>query len=55
MTLEAFAEVKSVKEPEYRVLLMVRRFSREGREARQVVVVELNLPVLAAEISHLSL
>jgi chromosome partitioning protein len=54
-TLELIAEVESVKELDYRVLLtMVRRISREGRDARQVME-ELELPVLAAEIPHLSL
>lgn len=54
-TLELIVEVESVKELEYRVLLtMVRRISREGRDARQVME-ELELPVLATEIPHLSL
>jgi hypothetical protein len=44
-----------VKDLEYRVLLtMVRRISREGRGERQVME-ELELPVLATEIPHLSL
>jgi hypothetical protein len=54
-TLELIVEVECVKDLEYRVLLtMVRRISREGRDARQVME-ELELPVLATEIPHLSL
>lgn len=53
-TLELIAEVESVSELDYRVLLtMVRRISREGRDARQVME-ELELPVLKTEIPHLS-
>src|SRR3712207_3566682 len=48
-TLELIAEVESVGDLDYRVLLtMVRRISREGRDARQVME-ELDLPVLATE------
>ena len=44
-----------MKDLEYRVLLaMVRRISREGRDTRQIME-ELELPVLATEIPHLSL
>ncbi len=54
-TLELIAEVEAVADLDYRVLLtMVRRISREGRDARQVME-ELELPVLATEIPHLSL
>jgi chromosome partitioning protein len=54
-TLELIAEVEAVADLDYRVLLtMVRRISREGRDARQVME-ELDLPVLATEIPHLSL
>lgn len=53
-TLELIAEVESVSELDYRVLLtMVRRISREGRDARQVME-ELELPVLKTEVPHLS-
>jgi chromosome partitioning protein len=54
-TLELIAEVESLTDLDYRVLLtMVRRVSREGRDARQVMG-ELDLPVLETEIPHLSL
>ncbi len=54
-TLELIAEVESLTDLDYRVLLtMVRRISREGRDARQVMG-ELDLPVLETEIPHLSL
>jgi chromosome partitioning protein len=53
-TLELIAEVESVSDLEYRVLLtMVRRISREGRDARQVME-ELELPILKTEIPQLS-
>lgn len=53
-TLELIAEVESVSVLDYRILLtMVRRISREGRDARQVME-ELELPVLETEIPHLS-
>lgn len=53
-TLELIAEVESLTDLDYRVLLtMVRRISREGRDARQVMG-ELDLPVLETEIPHLS-
>jgi len=54
-TLEVIAEVEDLAELEYRVLLtMVRRISREGRDARQVME-ELQLPVLQTEVPYLSL
>lgn len=53
-TLELIAEVEALADLDYRVLLtMVRRISREGRDARRVME-ELELPVLRAEIPHLS-
>lgn len=53
-TLELIAELEAVADLNYRVLLtMVRRISREGRDARQVME-ELELPVLETEIPHLS-
>lgn len=53
-TLELVAEVEALADLDYRVLLtMVRRISREGRDARQVME-ELELPVLKTEIPHLS-
>jgi chromosome partitioning protein len=52
-TLELVAEVESVTDLEYRVLLtMVRRISREGRDARAAMEA-LELPVLATEIPFL--
>jgi len=53
-TLELVAEVESVSDLDYRVLLtMVRRISREGRDAR-VAMESLDLPVLGTEIPFLS-
>lgn len=52
-TLELVAEVESVTDLDYRVLLtMVRRISREGRDARAAMEA-LELPVLTAEIPFL--
>jgi chromosome partitioning protein len=52
-TLELVAEVESVADLDYRVLLtMVRRISREGKDAR-VAMEALELPVLATEIPFL--
>lgn len=52
-TLELVAEVESVTDLDYRVLLtMVRRISREGRDARAAMEA-LELPVLAVEIPFL--
>ena len=52
-TLELVAEVESVTDLDYRVLLtMVRRISREGRDARAAME-SLDLPVLATEIPFL--
>ena len=52
-TLELVAEVESVTDLDYRVLLtMVRRISREGRDARAAMEA-LELPVLATEIPFL--
>lgn len=53
-TLELVAEVESLSNLDYRVLLtMVRRISREGRDAR-VAMESLELPVLKTEIPFLS-
>lgn len=53
-TLELVAEVESLSDLDYRVLLtMVRRISREGRDAR-VAMESLDLPVLKTEIPFLS-
>lgn len=53
-TLELIAEVEALADLDYRVLLtMVRRISREGRDARQIME-ELELPVLKTEIPYLS-
>ncbi len=53
-TLELVAEVESLSDLDYRVLLtMVRRISREGRDAR-VAMESLELPVLKTEIPFLS-
>jgi chromosome partitioning protein len=53
-TLELFAEVEPLNDLRFRVLLTrVRRISREGRDAR-LVMEEMGLPVLAAEIPQLS-
>ena len=52
-TLELVAEVEAVTDLDYRVLLtMVRRISREGRDARAAMEA-LELPVLQAEIPFL--
>jgi len=52
-TLELVAEVEAVTDLDYRVVLtMVRRISREGRDAR-VAMEALELPVLATEIPFL--
>ena len=52
-TLELVAEVEAVAELDYRVLLtMVRRISREGRDARAAME-ELELPVMRTEIPFL--
>ena len=52
-TLELVAEVEAVTDLDYRVLLtMVRRISREGRDARTAMEA-LELPVLEAEIPFL--
>ena len=52
-TLELVAEVEAVTDLDYRVLLtMVRRISREGRDARAAMEA-LELPVLATEIPFL--
>lgn len=52
-TLELVAEVESVAELDYRVLFtMVRRISREGRDARAAMEA-LELPVLQTEIPFL--
>ena len=52
-TLELVAEVESVTDLDYRVLLtMVRRISREGKDARAAMEA-LELPVLATEIPFL--
>ena len=52
-TLELIAEVESVTDLDYRVLLtMVRRISREGRDARAAMEA-LELPVLLTEIPFL--
>ncbi|MDP9475857.1 MAG: ParA family protein [Actinomycetota bacterium] len=52
-TLELVAEVEAVTDLDYRVLLtMVRRISREGRDARAAME-SLDLPVLATEIPFL--
>jgi len=53
-TLELVAEVEAVTDLDYRVLLtMVRRISREGKDARAAMEA-LELPVLATEIPFLS-
>lgn len=53
-TLELVAEVEAVTELDYRVLLtMVRRISREGRDARAAME-SLELPVMRTEIPFLS-
>ncbi len=53
-TLELVAEVEAVTDLDYRVLLtMVRRISREGRDARGAMEA-LELPVLTTEIPFLS-
>lgn len=53
-TLELVAEVESVTDLDYRVLLtMVRRISREGRDARQAMEA-LELPVMRTEVPFLS-
>jgi chromosome partitioning protein len=53
-TLELVAEVEAVTDLDYRVLLtMVRRISREGKDARAAMEA-LKLPVLATEIPFLS-
>ncbi len=52
-TLELVAEVESLSDLDYRVLLtMVRRISREGRDAR-VAMESLELPLLKTEIPFL--
>lgn len=52
-TLEAIAEVEPLNSLEYRVLLtQVQRISREGQDAR-LVMEEVNLPVLEAEVPYL--
>ena len=52
-TLELVAEVEAVTDLDYRVLLtMVRRISREGRDARAAMEA-LELPVLTTEIPFL--
>ncbi|MGI8858794.1 MAG: AAA family ATPase [Rubrobacteraceae bacterium] len=52
-TLELVAQVEAVTDLDYRVLLtMVRRISREGRDARAAMEA-LELPVLQAEIPFL--
>lgn len=52
-TLELVAEVESLSDLDYRVLLtMVRRISREGRDAR-VAMEALELPILKTEIPFL--
>lgn len=52
-TLEAIAEVEPLTGLEYRVLLtQVQRISREGQDAR-LVMEEVNLPVLEAEVPYL--
>ena len=54
-TLELVAEVEAVTDLDYRVLLtMVRRISREGRDARAAMEA-LDLPVLATEVPFLGL
>jgi chromosome partitioning protein len=54
-TLELVAEVESVTNLDYRVLLtMVRRISREGRDARAAMDA-LELPVLRTEIPFLGI
>ncbi len=53
-TLELVAEVEAVTDLDYRVLLtMVRRISREGRDARAAME-SLELPVMRTEIPFLS-
>lgn len=53
-TLELVAEVEAVTDLDYRVLLtMVRRISREGRDARAAMDA-LELPVMRTEIPFLS-
>jgi chromosome partitioning protein len=53
-TLELVAEVEPLNDLSFRVLLTrVRRISREGRDARAVMV-EMGLPVLATEVPLLS-
>lgn len=53
-TLELVAEVESVTDLDYRVLLtMARRISREGRDARAAMEA-LELPVMRTEIPFLS-
>ncbi len=52
-TLELVAEVESLSDLDYRVLLtMVRRISREGRDAREAME-SLELPLLKTEIPFL--
>jgi len=54
-TLELVAEVEAVTDLDYRVLLtMVRRISREGRDARAAMEA-LELPVLQTEIPFLGI
>ena len=54
-TLELVAEVEAITDLDYRVLLtMVRRISREGRDARAAMDA-LELPVLRTEIPFLGL
>jgi cellulose biosynthesis protein BcsQ len=53
-TLELIAEVESLVDLEYRILFTrVRRITREGRNARQVMG-ELDLPVMYSEVPLLS-
>jgi chromosome partitioning protein len=53
-TLELIAEVESLVDLEYRILFTrVRRITREGRNARQVMG-ELDLPVMHSEVPLLS-